>query len=84
MLSTEQILGHASAATKIMRIEKIPSINIPLLIEAIMEESTLKLAQNLVRECSLEEAEEEARDGSPKPLRKNPARKLEEKLKGFR
>lgn len=49
-----------------------------------MEEHTLKLAQKLAREASIEEdANEEARDGNPMPL-KSMAAKLEEKVKGFR
>ena len=53
-----------------------------------MEEQTLKLAQKLARETSIEEnnAESdssEARDGNPMPL-KSMAAKLEEKVKGFR
>lgn len=50
-----------------------------------MEEHTLKLAQKLAREASIEEdnSNEEARDGNPMPL-KSMAAKLEEKVKGFR
>merc|ERR1712183_128633 len=45
-----------------------------------MEEKTLKLAQKLAKEVSIEEDKEEARDGNPLPLKT----KLEEKIKGFR
>lgn len=51
-----------------------------------MEEHTLKLAQKLAREASIEEDSEslqEARDGNPMPL-KSMAAKIEEKVKGFR
>ena len=53
-----------------------------------MEEQTLKLAQKLARETSIEENNadsdsSEARDGHPMPL-KSMAAKLEEKVKGFR
>ena len=55
-----------------------------------MDEATIKLAQNLVRQASLTESEAdqesintEARDGNPTPLR-SMAAKLEEKVKGFR
>ena len=48
-----------------------------------MEESTLMLAKSIARQ-SLEDDENEAIDGSPKPLRKNHASRLEAKLQGFR
>ena len=48
-----------------------------------MEEHTLMLAKNIARQ-SLEDDENEAIDGSPKPLRKNHASRLEAKLQGFR
>jgi hypothetical protein len=46
-----------------------------------MEEQTLQLAQTLARQ-SLEE--DEAEDGSPRPLRKTHVARLEGKLQGFR
>ncbi len=49
-----------------------------------MEEHTLKLAQSLAKQSIDEDEAAEARDGSPKPLRKTHASKLEEKVKGFR
>ena len=45
-----------------------------------MEEKTLKLAQKLAKEVTIEDDKEEARDGNPLPLKT----KLEEKIKGFR
>ena len=45
-----------------------------------MEEKTLKLAQKLAKEVTIEDDKEEARDGTPLPLKT----KLEEKIKGFR
>jgi hypothetical protein len=48
-----------------------------------MEEHTLILAKTIARQ-SLEDDENEAIDGSPKPLRKNHASRLEAKLQGFR
>lgn len=48
-----------------------------------MEEHTLLLAKHIAKQ-SLED-EEEARDGSPRPLRKNHANRLiEAKIQGFR
>ena len=60
-----------------------------------MEESTLALAQKLARQglsdpggCESDggggSGNDEVFDGSPKPLKKTPASKLEQKLKGFR
>ena len=49
-----------------------------------MEEHTLKLAQSLAKQSLDEDEASEARDGSPKPLKKTHASKLEEKVKGFR
>ena len=47
-----------------------------------MEETTLQLAQKL---ALLDEDDgSESLDGSPKPLKKTHAAKLEQKLKGFR
>ena len=51
-----------------------------------MDESTLKLAQQLAQESICEHGDQEAieaSDGHPKPL-KTFANKLEEKVKGFR
>lgn len=49
-----------------------------------MEEHTLLLAKQIAKQ-SLEDDEAEARDGSPRPLRKNHANRLiEAKLQGFR
>ena len=42
-----------------------------------MEEKTLKLAQKLAKEVTIEDDKEEARDGNPLPLKT----KLEEKIK---
>ncbi len=51
--------------------------------KASMDEGTLNLAKKIASQ-SLEDDEAEARDGSPKPLRKNHASRLEAKLQGFR
>jgi hypothetical protein len=49
-----------------------------------MEEHTLLLAKQIAKQ-SLEDDDAEARDGSPRPLRKNHANRLiEAKLQGFR